>query len=257
MAQPGGPDSVAIESLDLSGKGAEQFTMAISWLDRAATESVLAGFLDLTGGAATGTGSYALSKDASDFFLQSLTAKSKEIADQVRSGLFAPLIRANFGPDASIPKLVFEPLNDIDKEASISLLQSAMAAPPGGPVPTSFVSELAGQVATYLGLDGDTTAEEFKKSFDAAAAQAQAKALADNAGLSPAGQQVAGIAGAVGAAKQAVDAGLNAKATFKAQKKEAAKQAATVQKGHAERTALLSKHAKNTIEAKTGGRATL
>lgn len=259
---PGNPDAVTIDTLDVSGKGADQFMAAITWLDQAATQSVLAGFLDLTAHAANGAGSYALSKDASDFFLQSLEAKAREMEDQIRRQLFAPLIRHNFGNDAAVPRLQFEPLNDIDKDASVELLKTAMAAPPGGPVPTEFISELAGQVATYLGLEGEKTRDSFKKSFDAAAAQAQAKLLADAgaAGGTPTGQGVAALGGAVQAAHTAIQAGV---APGKAHKQATQafggdmKVAAQGAKQSADRTALLVKHTKAAIHAKTGGDASL
>lgn len=263
LGVPGSPDSVAIEALDISGKGAEQFKQAIDWLDNAATQSVLAGFLDLVAHATTaGAGSYALSKDASDFFLQSLEAKAREMEDQIRRQLFAPLIRHNFGNDAAVPKLVFEPLNDIDKETAVELLKQAMAAPPGGPVPTSFISELAGQVANYLGLDGDSAREDFKKSFDAAAAQAQAKLLADAgaAGGTPAAQGVAGLHGAVKAAQDAIQTGVDPRKAHADAKKAFGgdmKGQAQAGKAQAARHALLEKHTKNAIHAKTGGDASL
>lgn len=261
LAMPSGPQSVDISTLDVSGKGAEQFQQAIQWLDTAATQSVLAGFLDLTTHATSaGAGSYALSKDASDFFLQSLEAKTHELEDQIRRDLFAPLIFHNFGPKAAVPKLHFEPLNDIDKETAVELLKQAMAAPPGGPVPTSFIAELAGQVATYLGMDGEANRDAFKKSFDAAAAQAQAKALTEQGGASPTGQAVAGLAGAVGAAHNAIKAGMNP-AQAHAQARRAVgsdtKVAARQTRQDQAKSALLTKHTKNAITAKTGGEASL
>lgn len=269
LASPGGPDSVAIETLNQAGNGAAQFLQAIQWLDSAATQSVLAGFLDLTGMAAARAdgghggngGSYALSKDQSDFFLQSLEAKVHEMEDQIRSGIFAPLIYHNFGPKAVIPKIVFEPLNDIDKATAVELLKQAMAAPPGGPVPTSFIGALAEQVANALGIDGEQMREDFKKSFDAAAAQAQAKALAEApGGGSPVGQAVAGMAGAVQAAHVAIKAGVNpAKAHSDAKKAVGndSTHAARAAKADTARQALLQKHAKNVTAAKTGGSVTL
>jgi len=259
---PGQPDSVDISTLDVSGKGHEQFKAAIDWLDGCATQSVLAGFLDLTLHAATaGAGSYALSKDASDFFLQSLEAKAREIEDQIRKQLFAPLIRWNFGPNAAVPYLKFEPLNDIDKQVAVDLLKQAMAAPPGGPVPTQFIAELAGQVATYLGLDGENAREQFKKSFDAAAAQAQAKALTETpGGASPTGQAVAGLAGAVQAAHRAVQTGappgLAHKQAAAAAKADSRAQAADAKQQSA-KAALLMKHTKAAVHAKTGGDVSL
>jgi hypothetical protein len=262
LAAPGGPSSVGIEVLDLSGRGHEQFKEVIQWLDNAATQSILAGFLDLTSSANTGTGSYALSNDASDFFLQSLEAKTRELEDQIRQNLFAPLIFANFGTEASVPRLQFEPLNDIDKESAISLLQSAMASPPGGPVPTAFIAGLAEQVSNYLGLDGNEMRQAFKESFDAAAAQAKAEAMANSApgASTPGGLEVAGLAGATKAAEQAIKAGVNPR-TAHAQARRAvgadAKRSAVAEKTHQARGALIAKHTANSLKAKTGGDVTL
>lgn len=206
VAVPGGPDSVGIDALDVSGKGAEQFENVITWLDNAATQSVLAGFLNLTnrGMPTDGAGSFALSKDASDFFLQSLEAKAREIEFQLRKNLFAPLVRYNFGPKAAVPKLSFEPLNDIDKSTSVALLTGAMAAPPGGPIPVDFIAALAEQVSNYIGLDGAQFKSSFTDSFNAAAAEAKEKAAMVPGGASPTGQAVAGVAGAVNAAGKVV-----------------------------------------------------
>ncbi|MGE5612693.1 MAG: DUF935 family protein [Bacillota bacterium] len=211
VAVPGGPGSVEVSLLDAAGKGAGEFITAMHWLDQCVTQAILAGFLDLTGtaaaraGGAGGHGSYALSQDASDFFLQSLEAKTREIEDQIRMGLFAPLIIANFGPDAAIPKLQFEPLNDIDKTNALELLKQAMAAPPGGPVPVSFIAGLAEQVAVFLGLDSEQTRADFEASFTAAAQAAAAQAKAQGGpGASPNGQAMAGMQGALSAANDAV-----------------------------------------------------
>lgn len=256
VATPGGPDSIAIDVLDLSGKGHEQFKEVIQWLDNAATQSILAGFLDLTSTANTGTGSYALSNDLSDFFLQSLEAKTRELEDQIRQNLFAPLIFANFGADAVVPRLQFEPLNDIDKQSAMTLLQASMAMPPGGPVPTSFIAGLAEQVANYLGLDGDQMRTDFEDSFNAAAAEAKAEALGVPGGETPIGQTVAGLAGATKAAEQAVKAGVDKRTAHK-QAREAieADTAAGAESAaqEAERRELRAQVADEALAAKTGG----
>lgn len=210
VSVPGGPDSVGIEPLDISGKGSEQFSEVITWLDNAATQSILAGFLNLTsrGMPMDGAGSFALSKDASDYFLQFEEAKAREMEQAIRTHLFAPLIRYNFGPKVSVPKFQFEPLNEIDKATAVTLLTAAMAAPAGGPTPVSFVAGLAEQVAQYLGLDGSQMKDDFTNSFNAAAAAAAEKAAqATPMGGTPLGQGVAAIGGAVSAATAAVKGG--------------------------------------------------
>lgn len=204
--QGGSMANVKIDTIDASGKGAEQFMQTINFLDGAAVDSVLAGFLNLTGTAtrALGNGgSYALSKDASDFFLQSESAITREISASVRGELFAPIVRANFGRNAAVPTYEFEPLNDEDKSNSIALLNSMIAASaqPGStnPVPTEFVSELSRQVGDYLGLDGDKIAVAFEK----AASEAKVAAAAQSAAMaSPAGQDVAAMSGATNLASK-------------------------------------------------------
>jgi len=199
VAHSGNADQVTISPLDVSGKGSEEFRNAIAWLEQCATNSVLAGFLDLTS-QATGTqgqtrGSNALSKNASDYFNQSLESKVREMEYSIRKYLFAPLVRYNFGADAHVPKLKFEPLNDIDKETSVELFQAFAGNPVPNPnIPAEFVEMLARQVADYIGLDGREVAKLFRK------AAADAKKAAAAAGVNPAGQEVAGIAGATDAA---------------------------------------------------------
>lgn len=183
-----GSANVDVATLDSSGKGAGQFKEAISWLDTAATQSVLAGFLDLTAQAAAGRGSYALSKDASNLFLQFEEAKTREIEKSIRKDLFGPLIRYNFGAQAKIPKLQFEPLNAEDKSDQIAMLNALMSSKGSQYVPDEFIAMLAQQVATYFGMDGD----KIHDSFISTAAQAaqQAKEM----GVSVQGQTVAKIA---------------------------------------------------------------
>lgn len=202
VAAPGA-NTVSIDTLSMEGNGATQFQAAITFLDSSAVDSVLAGFLNLTGTAAArglgNGGSYALSKDASDFFLQAEEAKTKELARSLRKDLHAPLIRYNFGKKAVVPHFEFEPLNDEDKSNSITLLQAMIAAPPGSdnPVPTEMVGALAKQVGDYLGLDGDKLEAAFAKASSDAKAAAAAQSAA---GAAPPGQAVAGMAGATNAA---------------------------------------------------------
>jgi len=213
VAVPNGVDSVGITQLDVSGKGADQFMQAIQWLDNAGTSACLAGFLNLTDSAAAGTGSYALSSDASDFFLQMEEAKTREIEYSVRNDLFAPLVRANFGKTAPVPYYKFEPLNDIDKQISVDLLEKmVMARSASALIPDTFIGQLAALVGNYIGLDG----AQVEKDFEAAAAKAQAAAAqASAAGASPVGQGTAAIAGATQAAASALQTGKLAKPATK------------------------------------------
>lgn len=193
----GNTEAVSVDTLDSSGKGAEQFQAAITWLDQAATQSVLAGFIDLTSAGQQGLGSYALSKDASSLFLQFEEAKCREIERSIRRDLFGPLLRYNFGAKAKIPKLRFEPLNSEDKSDQIAMLNALMGADPNR-VPGEFIAWLAQQVATYFGMDGTKIHDEFVKSTEEAKKMAAEKSAA---GASPQGQAAATMAAATNKAQ--------------------------------------------------------
>lgn len=200
------PTKTKIDTLDLSGKGAEQFMQAITFLDGCATNSVLAGFLDLTSNAASGSGPVGvhLAADASDFFLQSLESKSREIEQTVRRELFQPLVRYNFGKSAVVPQFNFEPLNAEDKTDAVTMLTDLMRSRDPALVPDEFIGMLASEVATYMGMDGAKVEAAFAK----AASDAKAAAAAQQAQMATQmGQSVAGVAGAVGAATRMVKQG--------------------------------------------------
>lgn len=69
----------------------------------------LENFLELGQG---GSGSYALSYDLSDFFLSSIEHVAKYVADVLNRGLVSDLIKLNFGPQASYPKLQVSGIKD-------------------------------------------------------------------------------------------------------------------------------------------------
>lgn len=193
-----GPTGIALDSLDMSGtKGAEQFLDTIKWLDSCATGGVLAGFLDLTQAAAGGAGSYALSNDASDFFLQTEEARAREMEQTVRKKLFAPLIKLNFGPKAVVPKLTFQPLSSEDVESQITMLTALVGSRDPALVPGDFIADLAGKVADMWGMDGAKVAASFNAAAATAAQQAAATSAAGATGM---GQQVAQVTGATNAA---------------------------------------------------------
>jgi hypothetical protein len=160
-----------------------------------------------------------------------------------------------------VPYLQFEPLNDIDKATAVSLLQAAMAMPPGGPVPSSFIAGLAEQVSNYIGLDGSSMAEDFKASFDAAAAQAKAQAAQSTApgAASPIGQHVAALGGAVAAAQQAVANGAGRDVVDRFKKAHATDTASIRQQAaaSAQTQGLVNATTEDALQAKTGGTKSL
>lgn len=167
-----------------SGTGAGQFIEAMKWLESEASGSVLAGFTDLAGAAASGTGSYALSKDQSDFFLQAQQASAQEVADSISNYLIADLIRWNFGKDAAVPLFQFGPLSEYDSEKVIDLCSKFLTS--NAPkIPEEFTEELAVKTAGYLDLDVDKVlsgmqraAKEAKEKAEKEAATAEQAAKA-------------------------------------------------------------------------------
>lgn len=153
MKRMSDPTMKNFEILESSGAGAGQFLEAVNWLDGQMTKSVLASFIDLASVTnSTGRGSYALSSDQSEFFLQSRQAVANELANSVQEGVFKPLCVFNFGPDAKIPKLSIGPLSKQHMERSLELLNSVITAETLN-VPVGFVGDLIKLTSTYLGLD--------------------------------------------------------------------------------------------------------
>lgn len=186
------PENTKIEALDLAGaQGAAEFMKAITFLDQCATQENLMGFLDLTGSEKSG-GSYALSADGSDFFLQAGEARDRELENSVRREIFAPLVRYNFGPSGKVPFYRMAPLTAEDNAQAIAMFQALLASrdPSTAAVPHEFIGELAGKIAGAFGLDADKIVKEFEKAAaDGAIQAAQQSAQMANGG----GPQVAAL----------------------------------------------------------------
>src|SRR6202035_3679629 len=82
-----------VSLLHPDGQGSANFSAAVDWCDHQITGSVLAQFLDL--GHAK-VGSFALSRDHSDFFTMGRQAVTTEIAAAI-SQMFARVCRLNWG----------------------------------------------------------------------------------------------------------------------------------------------------------------
>jgi hypothetical protein len=73
--------------------------------------SILAQFLNLGG---TNTGSYALSRDQSSFFLMALQATANQITDTMNAYAIKPLVDVNWGPQEVYPRLTYSKLEQRD-----------------------------------------------------------------------------------------------------------------------------------------------
>lgn len=87
--------------------------------DRLIAKTVLAQFMNLGEGS---TGSFALSKDQSDFFLLSLRASAKYIASVINEGLIKELVDYNFGKQERYPSLESSSIGSIDHSAWATVL---------------------------------------------------------------------------------------------------------------------------------------
>lgn len=190
-----------VDTLESSGRGAAEFKAALQWLDSEASSSVLAGFTDLGAMAAGGTGSFALSKDQTDFYLMSREAEKREMQDYINQYLVADLVRWNFGPSEIAPTFEFGPIDEKDASSAIALLQATAQTPVNQSVlPQEFFDQLTQKVAGFLELDVTVVREGIeraRKEAEDMAANSPDPAIAAN----PA---VAGVAAAVDKATNAV-----------------------------------------------------
>jgi hypothetical protein len=188
------PEEKVWDILETAGQGAGQYRDLVNYIDGQSSRSIMAGWLDLTSAAGEGRGSYALSSDQSGIFLASRYAVAKELADEVTRQLIAPLVWANFGPDAAVPRLVFEKIST-DQAAKVLELLQQLGSAQSMNVPDGFIDLLMERVAQYLDLDDDRMAkvieerqEQIKTDRLAAEAQQQADAaVAPGPGDTPAG----------------------------------------------------------------------
>jgi hypothetical protein len=146
--------------LESSGKGAESFIEAIRFLDSEMSNSILAGFMDLTSQAAEGKGSYALSESQGKLFLRTRRMVARDMARQLTNDVVGPLIRYNFGPNAPVPRFAFGPLSEQNEQAVLDMF--AKVATTGAKVPVEFYDQLTTRTATLLELDPGKVAKDIK-----------------------------------------------------------------------------------------------
>ena len=187
----------AVHVLDTAGQGHTVFLDFVRFMEAAAANAILAGFLDLSNNQGRGSGgAYALSRDQSDFFMMTRQAAANELAEQVRWGLLAPLTLWNWGPDAVVPLFQFEPLAEADQAPTLGALQTL--APQSSQLAPEFWGELQLKAAGYLDMDVDKVAASIDEK------RKQAEDMAKQMGQNMAGQQVAGAHAGVGQAANMV-----------------------------------------------------
>lgn len=144
-----------IDVLHIADGASDAFKSAMAFLDAEAAQSVLAGFLDLTSAASSGRGSYALSKDQTDFYTQAQDANARELAGTTRLQIVRPLVTLNRATGV-VPTCQIGPISGATVEQMLTLLQSLAGAPAGSTaIPPEFTNELIVRVAGMLDLNVD------------------------------------------------------------------------------------------------------
>lgn len=115
-----------VEIMTVAGGGKDsQIDNFIQHHDRMIVLSALAMFLNL---GSDSTGSYALSKDQSSFFLQTENDHASYISEQITKQVIERLVILNYGKREKYPKLCHTPLGDIDFAEFSSALASLAGA---------------------------------------------------------------------------------------------------------------------------------
>lgn len=128
------------------------FLKCMDYLSDEMGQSVLAGFLGLTQQSGGGKGSYALSKDSSDFFLRACEARSSELGGVLTNYLAADIVRWNRGPAGRTPTIRFAKLSDQRAEQATALFEAMLSqSVPDPRIPPEFMDLLTERVAETLG----------------------------------------------------------------------------------------------------------
>lgn len=103
-------------------------------------------------GTASKSGSWALSRDHSDFFLMLEEAELDDIAESINYGVIADLVEVNFGKDAAFPVAKFDPLaeEELDAARDSYMTLSTSAYRPTGPLWEALEERFARSVGIPL-----------------------------------------------------------------------------------------------------------
>jgi phage gp29-like protein len=110
----------SIKTPDGNGSIVAGMKEQMSQHDQAILRSGLAGFLGL---GSDGTGSFALSKDLSSFFLKRVEEVARYMQKQIQVQVIHRLMDLNYGDHKDSPQLVFDSLGDLDFKEFAEVLQ--------------------------------------------------------------------------------------------------------------------------------------
>jgi hypothetical protein len=140
-----------VEPFESGGHGASGYMDAIHFLDSEMSNSIMAGFTDLTAHASAGKGSYALAESAMKTFLRARRMVAKDMARWITNGVVADLVRYNYGSKVPCPNFTFGPLSEQNELAVLDVFKSVAST--GANVDPEFYDELQSRVASLLELD--------------------------------------------------------------------------------------------------------
>lgn len=145
-----------LEVMRAPGVSAE-YKEALNYLDSQMARALLAQWLNLGQDGKTGT--YALSRDHSDFFLQSMESVLDEIAWHINNFLIPPLIKYNFGLAGKAPKWVFQPLSENAKKEALEIGRELIAKGQLKPKP-GLLKGIEEKMAQALEIDAEKLEED-------------------------------------------------------------------------------------------------
>lgn len=153
-----------VDAYESSGKGAQGYIEAIRFLNSEMSDSILAGFMDLSSQAAEGKGSYALAESASKLFLRNRRMVARDMARQITNSVVSDLVRYNYGTKAPCPRFAFGPLSEQNEQTVLDMFKAISTT--GANVDPEFYDELQVRVATLLELDPGKVKKSMEEGVD-------------------------------------------------------------------------------------------
>jgi hypothetical protein len=153
-----------VTAYESGGKGAQGYLEAIRFLDSEMSNSILAGFMDLSAQAAEGKGSYALAESASKLFLRNRRMVARDMARQLTNSVVADLVRYNYGTKVPCPRFTFGPLSEQNEQTVLDMFKAISTT--GANVDPEFYDELQVRVATLLELDSGKVKKSMEEGVD-------------------------------------------------------------------------------------------
>lgn len=153
-----------VQAYESGGHGAKGYIEAIRFLDSEMSNSILAGFMDLSSQAAEGKGSYALAESASKLFLRNRRMVARDMARQITNSVIADLVRYNYGTKVPCPRFAFGPLSEQNEQTVLDMFKAISTT--GANVDPEFYDELQSRVSTLLELDEGKVKKSMEEGVD-------------------------------------------------------------------------------------------